>query len=173
VAEGAVDVGGGADLVDLEPAADAVDLQVDQPGSGRHAARGPGRVGGIGGTAPQARAGEWVAVDLQSLQGAGAVEAVGDPNLGTGPGAGRSGDLQGDPLELGGVVAPAGGDGRVDGGGGPAVGLGGQGGRGRVQPHGQRSGGTRGASRPTGLGQLGRGVALQEGGVGLAGQERL
>jgi hypothetical protein len=169
VAERAVDVGGGADLVDLEPAADAVDLQVDQPGSGRPAARGPGAVGGIGGTAPQPRAGERVAVDLQSFQGAGAVEAVGDRDAGPG----RSGDLQGDPLELGGVVAPAGGDGRVDGGGGPAVGLGGQGGGGRVQPHRQRFGGTRGASGPAGLGQLGRGVALQEGGVGLAGQERL
>src|SRR4029450_12847770 len=128
----AVDVGGGADPVDLEPAADALDLEVDQPGSGGPAARGPGRVGGVGGAGPQARAGERVAVDLQGFQGAGAVEAVGDRDAG----AGGAGDLQGGPLGSGRVVAPAGGDGRVDGGGGPAVGLGGQGGGGRMQPHG-------------------------------------
>ena len=71
------------------------------------------------------------------------------------------------PLELGGVVAPAGGDGRVHGRGGAAAGLGGEGGGGRVQPGGM------GAGRPTGRGQLGRGVAVEEGGVGLPGQERL
>jgi hypothetical protein len=162
VAERAVDVGGGADLVDLEPAADAVDLQVDQPGSGRPAARGPGAVGGIGGTAPQPRAGERVAVDLQSFQGAGAVEAVGDRD-----GCRTRPDCQGDLLELGGVVAPAGGDGRVDGGGGSAGGLGGERGCGGVQADGRRVG------RPTARGQLGRRVVVQEPRAGVAAEERL
>ena len=47
--------------MDLEASPDSVDLQVDQ----------------VGGTGPEARPGERVAVDLQGLQGAGAVEAVG------------------------------------------------------------------------------------------------
>ncbi|HEV2873000.1 MAG TPA: hypothetical protein VG409_16470, partial [Actinomycetota bacterium] len=132
VAEGAVDVGGAADLVDLEPAADSGDLQVDQVGS----------------AAPEARPGQRAGVDLQGLQGAGAVEAVG----------GRDGgrprpNLQGDLLELGGVVAPAGGDGRVDGGGGSAGGLGGERGGGGVQADG------RPVARPPARGQLGRGMA--------------
>ena len=146
MAQGAVHVGRVADPLDLEPAPDPLDLQVHQ----------------VGGAVPQAWSGQRVAVDLQGHKGAGAVEAVADKD------GGRAlNDVKGDPLELGRVVAPARGGGRIDGGGGPAGGLGGQGGGGRVESGGQRAG------RAPGRGQLGRGVVVEEPGVGVAGQERL